>query len=67
LSEKNRNGMYQLPAGMYDLAGRPYMEAGVGIENIFKVLRIDAVWRLTHLNHPEIAKFGIRAAIQIGL
>ncbi len=67
LSAKNRNGVYQLPAGMYDLAGRPYMEVGVGIENIFKVLRIDALWRLTHLNHPDIPKFGIRAAIQIGL
>jgi hypothetical protein len=52
---------------MYDLAGRPYMEVGVGIENIFKILRIDALWRLTHLNHPDVPKFGIRAAIQIGL
>jgi hypothetical protein len=67
LSDKNRNGVYQLPTGMYDLAWRPYMEVGVGIENIFKILRIDALWRLTQLNHPEIAKFGIRAAIQIGL
>jgi hypothetical protein len=67
LSAKNRNGVYQLPAGMYDLAGRPYMEVGVGIENIFKILRIDALWRLTHLNHPDVPKFGIRAAIQIGL
>lgn len=27
---------------------RPYYEAGVGIENIFKIFRIDAIWRLTH-------------------
>ena len=26
----------------------PYVEAGVGLSNIFKVFRVDAVWRLTH-------------------
>ena len=32
----------------------PYMEAGIGIENMFRYFRIDAIWRLTHLNaYPE--------------
>lgn len=44
---------------------KPYVETGVGIENIFKIVRIDAVWRLTHLDHPSIAKWGIRANLQI--
>lgn len=35
------------PAGMKKL-DKPYVEAGVGLSNIFKVIRIDAVWRLTH-------------------
>ena len=35
------------PIGMNKLV-TPYVEAGVGISNIFKVMRIDAVWRLTH-------------------
>ena len=26
----------------------PYMEAGVGVENIFKILRFDSIWRLTY-------------------
>ena len=26
----------------------PYVEAGVGLSNIFKVIRVDAIWRLTH-------------------
>ncbi len=30
--------------------GKPYTEAGVGIENIFKILRIDAVWRLSYID-----------------
>jgi hypothetical protein len=38
----------------------PYAEAAVGIENIFKVGRIDVVWRLTHLD-PGVSPIGIRA------
>ena len=37
----------------------PYMEVGVGIENIFKVLRIDAVWRLNYLDNPEASHFNL--------
>lgn len=35
------------PEGMSNLQ-TPYVEAGVGLSNIFKVIRIDAIWRLTH-------------------
>jgi hypothetical protein len=42
---------------------RPYLEAGVGIENIFKLLRIDALWRLSYLDNPQAPRFGIRAGI----
>lgn len=35
------------PEGMSSVS-KPYFEAGVGIENIFRVLRVDAIWRLTH-------------------
>lgn len=42
----------------------PYMETGVGIENIFRLLRLDAVWRLNYLNNPNIPKFGIKGSIQ---
>ncbi len=43
---------------------KPYYEAGLGVENILKILRLDAVWRLSHLDHPKIAKFTILATIQ---
>ena len=36
------------------------MESSVGIENILKFLRIDYVWRLTYLEHPNIQKGGVR-------
>ena len=42
----------------------PYMEASLGIENIFTLLRVDALWRLSHLDQPNISKFGIRVKIQ---
>jgi hypothetical protein len=38
---------------------KPYFEAGVGIENIFKVGRIDAIWRLSHLDGPDVDRFRI--------
>ncbi len=45
--------------------GRPFMEAAVGIENILKFLRVDALWRLSYLDNPNIVKFGIRAKLQL--
>ena len=44
---------------------KPYVEAGVGVENILKVLRVDALWRLAYLKNPDITKFGIRVKFQI--
>lgn len=52
-----------VPDNIYEL-NDPYMEVALGIENIFKILRIDAMWRLNYLDHPNIAKFGIRGAFE---
>ena len=35
------------PAGMKKL-DTPYVEMGVGISNILRLIRIDFVWRMTH-------------------
>lgn len=54
------------PEGLSSLE-TPYMEASVGIENIFKFIRIDAMWRLTHLDPKptqSFQNFGIRAMLQ---
>ena len=45
----------------------PYMEAGIGIDNIFHLVRIDAIWRLNYLNNPGISKFGIKGSIELKL
>ena len=69
VSDKNRNLM-QFPEGLSELTV-PYVEASAGIENIFKLFRIDATWRLTYLdyqenvtNQTEIPKFGIRVQLK---
>ena len=43
------------------LDGKTYVEVGTGVDNIFKVFRIDAIWRLlpTPLPESKTAKFGI--------
>ena len=44
----------------YTLNNQPYMEASVGITNIFKFLRVDLIRRFTYLEHPGAIKFGLR-------
>lgn len=44
----------------FTLENRPYIEANVGIGNIFKIARIDFVKRLTYLNNPNAPSWGIR-------
>lgn len=41
----------------------PYMEIGVGIDNILTILRVDYVWRLTYRNLPDINKSGLRISL----
>ena len=43
------------------LDGKTYVEVGTGVDNIFKVFRVDAIWRLlpTPLPPSKTAKFGI--------
>jgi len=43
----------------------PYVEGSVGVSNIFKILRVDYVRRFTYLDHPGVAKWGIRARIHV--
>ena len=44
---------------------KPYFETSIGVENILKIIRIDAMWRLSYLDKEDIPKFGIRAKLQI--
>ena len=62
LSDKNKAVM-AFPEGLSGLS-EPYYEAGAGIENIFKLFRVDAIWRFSYLDHPNTSPFGIRATMQ---
>jgi len=48
----------------FTLNRKPYMEASVGIGNIFKILRLDVVKRLSYLEHPNVPEWGIRGRIR---
>ncbi|MDX1445887.1 DUF5686 and carboxypeptidase-like regulatory domain-containing protein [Lishizhenia sp.] len=49
-----------LPPNTKMFGNIPYVETGIGIENILKFGRIDAIWRLTHLTDGR-SPFTIRA------
>lgn len=61
----DKEGLYMFPEESFIMGKKPYMEAGVGIENIFKFLRIDYVWRLNYRNHPDIQKSGVRMTMKL--
>ena len=71
LSDKNnpafQQDLFRFPAGSTTMGHTPYVEAGVGIENIFKVLRVDYVWRLTYRNLPDVDKSGLRISLHMTL
>ncbi len=65
LSDQNKataeNGLLLLPTdengkpSTFSLEKKPYMEVSFGIENIFKVLRLDIVKRLSYLENPNVS------------
>ncbi|MDD4514593.1 DUF5686 and carboxypeptidase-like regulatory domain-containing protein [Massilibacteroides sp.] len=68
LSNKNNpmysNNLFLFPDGSQPIGKTPYMEVSFGLENIFKILRIDYYRRLNYLNNPDIKKGGIRIALR---
>ena len=62
---KEGNGLYVFPAGSGVMGRAPYMEASVGIENIFKFMRLDYVWRLNYRDNPGIQKRGVRCTMSV--
>jgi len=50
------------------LKAKPYLEGSAGIENIFKFLRFDVIWRLSHLDNElsgqKVSPIGFRGKLQ---
>ncbi len=44
---------------------KPFVEVGYGIENIFKIVRVDFLHRLTYLDLPNVDQFQVKISFQI--
>ena len=62
-SGRDENGNPNQPFFTFD--NRPYVELGYGVENIFKIGRVDFFHRLTYLDHPGVSKFGVKVSFQL--
>jgi hypothetical protein len=47
--------------------GRPYIELGYGIENIFKFIRVDGIHRITYRNNDNAQLFTLKLSFQFKL
>ena len=63
LSNKHQ-AVLDYPVQLYD-AKTPYTEASIGIENFFQYFRFDLVYRLNHLQNPNVNALGIRARFDV--
>ncbi|MDE6653501.1 MAG: DUF5686 and carboxypeptidase regulatory-like domain-containing protein [Muribaculaceae bacterium] len=60
--------LFRFPAddNVTKMTHTPYMEVSAGIDNVFKVLRLDYVWRLTYLDVPyHIDRRGLRISLHV--
>ena len=74
LSDKNNGSPRALEAPMLFPLGmtsvrKPYVEAGFGVENIARLVRVDFIWRLTHRERQVAAAppttFAINASLHL--
>ncbi|MEK6616409.1 MAG: DUF5686 family protein [Bacteroidota bacterium] len=75
VTKQNKNVLL-FPSTLSTLNKKPYYEVSAGIENIFKIFRIDALWRLSYIDNDyedaykanggnRIPKFGIMWSMQV--
>ena len=73
LSERNNPvfnsaGLYALPEGTHLMSKIPYMEVSAGVENIFKIFRVDYIRRISYTEGlREADKWGIKVSVRITL
>ena len=60
----NNKTLLLFPNHLYELNRGPFFEANIGIENIFKIFRLDGVYRLSYLDNPRVTPFSIRFSFQ---
>jgi hypothetical protein len=68
LSDKNKQMNPATDVLSFSSLGRkPYIELGYGINNIFKVLRVEAIHRLSYIDSPNVKKFGVKFTLELTL
>lgn len=65
LTKKNNpeynDNLFRFPDASTQVMGKaPYMEIGVGIDNILTFLRLDYIWRLSYRHKPNAPNSGLR-------
>jgi hypothetical protein len=69
LSDKNNPAtsgdifLFPTDALCQPMGNKPYMEAGVGLDNILTILRVDYVWRINYRDHAGTDRRGIRISL----
>lgn len=64
LNLANPDALYNNP--YRSMHGHPYMEISAGLDNLFKCLRIDYVWRLSYrAGQPASSRSGLRIALHV--
>lgn len=61
ISETNQKNILQETG----VLNTPYVEAGVGITNIFRVFRVDCFWRLTHRLPEQKRNFTVNLGVDV--
>lgn len=64
VNDRNRNTLI-FPTTLHALGNEPYVEMSAGIENIFKIFRVDALWRTTYKRPKAIDNFGVKFGFQL--
>jgi hypothetical protein len=64
VNEQNRRTLI-FPTTLNALNNEPYVEVSAGIENIFQVFRIDAIWRSTYQRQRSVENFGVKLGFQL--
>lgn len=64
LSNENRS-LNNATSFFRTLDNNPYMEAGTGIDNIFRIFRLDMVWRIAAPHSTEnVSRFGVFGSLR---
>ena len=63
-NDKNKNVLI-FPTTLHALGAEPYTELSAGIENIFKLFRVEALWRTTYKRAKASDNFGVKVGFQL--